>query len=330
MRTYLAKRLLMLGPLLVGVSILTFLMLRVAPADAAVAQAGLGATPERVEQLRAEMGLDRPYFPISFRSSVPFVVFNRDDQYTDWLFDALRGDLGTSFVYDAPVSEEIADRLPVTVELLLLSSLFTVLFGVPAGVLSALRQNSPADWLVRSVGVFGISIPGFWLGILFLLFPAIWWGWAPPAVYEPIWRDPVDNLQMFLLPAIALAAASAATVMRLTRSAMLDVMHHDFVRTAQAKGLRRRQVVIGHALKNALIPVVTFVGIQTVALISGAVAIELVFNLDGIGSLLFAGVFARDYPLVQGLVLFIAVVVMGMNLAVDLLYGWLDPRIRYA
>lgn len=329
MRNYALGRIAMLVPLLFGVSVLTFVMLRVVPADTAVARAGLGATEERVEELRQELGLDRPYFPISLESSPPFVSFNSDSQYGSWLGGVLRGDLGESTTFQEPVRDEIAERVPVTLELVGLSALMTVVIGVPLGVISAVRQNSPVDFLTRSVGVLGVSIPGFWLGILMLLFPAIWWGWAPPATYRHIWEDPAHNLQQFALPATALAMASSATVMRLTRSAMLDVMRNDYVRTAWAKGLRERDVMRRHAIKNAMIPVVTFIGIQIVTLISGAVIIEQVFNLNGVGKLLFTAVFSRDYTMVQGLVLVLAVVVLATNLIVDLLYGWLDPRIRY-
>jgi peptide/nickel transport system permease protein len=329
MRNYALKRVLMLGPLLLGVSLMTFVMLRIVPGDAAVARAGLSATPERVEELRHELGLDRPYFPISIDSERPFVHVHSDSQFGDWLAGVMRGDLGESTTFNAPVSDEIIERIPVTLELMLLSGLLTVFVGVPAGIVSGIRQNTPVDLAVRWISIFCMSIPTLWLGILLLLFPVIWWGWAPPVAYVPIWEDPVENLQLMLLPAITLAAASSAIVMRLTRSAMLDVLRNDFVRTARAKGLGERQVVMRHAIKNAMIPVVTFVGIQLVTLISGAVVVEQVFSINGLGRLLFTSVFSRDYAMVQGLVLFIAVAVLLMNLAVDLVYGWLDPRIRY-
>jgi peptide/nickel transport system permease protein len=245
------------------------------------------------------------------------------------MLDVVRGDLGESTTFRRPVSAEIVERLPITIELLLLSGLLMVLAGVPAGVLSGVWQNSPIDLVIRWASVCAMSVPTLWLGILLLLFPVMWWGWAPPVAYVHIWDDPVENLQLMLLPAFTLAAASSAIVMRLTRSAMLDVLRHDFVRTARAKGLRERQVVVRHAVKNAMIPVVTFVGIQLVTLISGAVVVEQVFSLNGVGRLLFTGVFSRDYAIVQGLVLVIAVSVLLMNLAVDVIYGWLDPRIRY-
>jgi peptide/nickel transport system permease protein len=275
------------------------------------------------------LGLDKPYFPIAFDASPPFVHARRDSQFGGWVLDVARGDLGESTTFRRPVGAEIAERLPVTIELLLLSALLTVLAGVPAGVLSGIWHRSPADLAIRWAGVLAMSVPTLWLGILLLLFPVIWWGWAPPVAYVHPWEDPIDNLQLMLLPAITLAAASSAIVMRLTRSAMLDVLRHDFVRTARAKGLRERQVVLRHALKNAMIPVVTFVGIQLVTLISGTVVVEQVFSLNGVGRLLFTAVFSRDYAVVQGLVLVIAVSVLIMNLAVDVLYGWLDPRIRY-
>jgi peptide/nickel transport system permease protein len=264
------------------------------------------------------------------QASPPFIAVHRDNQFGDWLIDALQFDFGESTTYNTPVRDEIVDRLPVTFELVLLSTLITVVIGVPAGIISAVRQNTVLDTLIRTVSVFGVSIPGFFLGTLLLLFPAIWWQWAPPAQYEHFWDDPINNLQMFILPSIALAAAYMATVMRLTRSAMLDVLRNDYVRTARAKGLRERRVLSQHAAKNAMIPVVTFVGLQIITMTTGAVIIEQVFNLNGIGQLLFTSIFSRDYAMVQGLVLFFAAVVLLLNLAIDLLYGWLDPRVRYA
>jgi peptide/nickel transport system permease protein len=310
-------------------SVLTFVFLRIVPGDAAVAKAGLGATPQAVEQLRQEMGLDRPYFPIELESSWRFISFHRDNQFIDWFSDAARFDFGKSTTYNTSVRAEIIDRVPVTVELVLLATLLTIVIGVPAGILSAVRQNTPLDTLVRTVGVFGISIPGFFLGTIFLLFPSIWWHWAPPTRYEHIWADPMNNLQMFMLPAIALAAAYVATIMRLTRSAMLDVLRSDYVRTAWSKGFRERQVISRHAIKNAMIPVVTYVGLQVITMATGAVIIEQVFNLNGIGRLLFTSIFSRDYAMAQGLVLLFAAIVLLTNLAVDLIYGLLDPRVRY-
>lgn len=330
MRNYILGRVLMLVPTLFVASLLTFLMLRIVPGDAAVAKAGLAATEENVAEIRKELGLDRPYFPAQFEGEAPFISFHSDNQFGDWFGDAIRFDFGTSSTYGEPVSEEILDRLPVTMELVILSTLLTVFIGVPLGILSAVRQGTWLDALTRTVSVFGVSIPSFFLGTVLLLFPAIWWQWAPPTTYVPIWEDPVENLQMFLLPSIALAAAYTATVMRLTRSAMLDVLRNDYVRTAWAKGLRERQVMSRHAIKNAMIPVVTFIGLQIITMITGAVVIEQVFNLNGIGKLLFTSIFARDYAMVQGLVLFFAVIVLFTNLAIDLLYGWLDPRVHYA
>lgn len=330
MRNYAYQRLILVLPTLAAATLLTFVFLRIVPGDAAVAKAGLGATDENVERLRKELGLDRPYFPVDLSASSPYVSFTTDSQFSAWAGDALRGDFGESAVYGEPVRSEIAERIPVTLELVLLATLLTVIIGVPAGVVSAVKQDTPIDVLSRTVSVFGLSIPGFFLGTVLLLLPALWWGWAPPAVYVSIWDDPWTNMQMFFLPAISLSAAYVATVMRLTRSAMLDVLHHDFMRTARAKGLSEYQAVLKHALKNALIPVVTFIGLQAVTMITGAVIIEQLFNLNGVGKLLFTSIFARDYAMTQGLVLFLATVVLLVNLAVDLCYGWLDPRVRYA
>ncbi len=330
MRNYILGRLIMLVPTLFVASVLTFLMLRIVPGDAAVARAGLAATEENVAEIRAELGLDRPYFPAQFEGEAPFISFHSDSQFGDWSSDAIRFDFGTSSTYGEPVRTEIVDRLPVTMELVILSTLLTIFIGVPMGIVSAVHQGTWLDAMTRTVSVFGVSIPSFFLGTILLLFPAIWWQWAPPTTYVPFWENPVENLQMFLLPSIALAAAYTATVMRLTRSAMLDVLRNDYVRTAWAKGLRERQVMSRHAIKNAMIPVVTFIGLQIITMITGAVVIEQVFNLNGIGKLLFTSIFARDYAMVQGLVLFFAVIVLFTNLAIDLLYGWLDPRVRYA
>jgi peptide/nickel transport system permease protein len=330
MRNYIVGRLLMLIPTLLVASVLTFLMLRIVPGDAAVAKAGFAATEENVAAIREELGLNRPYFPAQFESEPPFLSFHSDNQFGDWLSGAVLFDFGESSTYGEPVRVEILDRLPVTIELVLLSTLLTIAIGVPAGIIAAVRQGTWMDALMRSVSVFGVSIPSFFLGTILLLFPAIWWQWAPPQTYVSFWQDPVNNLQMFLLPSIALAAAYTATIMRLTRSAMLDVLRNDYVRTAWAKGLRESQVMSRHAIKNAMIPIVTFIGLQIITMITGAVIIEQVFNLNGIGKLLFTSIFSRDYPMVQGLVLFFAVIVLFTNLFVDLLYGWLDPRVRYA
>jgi peptide/nickel transport system permease protein len=329
MRNYAFQRLILVVPTLLAATVLTFIFLRIVPGDAAVAKAGLGATDENVEQFRKELGLDRPYFPLTTSDAFPYARFTSDDQFTDWAGDAMRADFGESTVYGESVRSEIAERIPVTLELVVLATLLTVLIGVPAGIISAVRQNTPVDVLSRTVSVFGLSIPSFFLGTVMLLLPAIWWGWAPPATYVSFWDDPWTNMQMFFLPAIALSAAYVATVMRLTRSAMLDVLHHDFVRTARAKGLRERQMLSRHALKNALIPVITFLGLQVVTMMTGSVVIEQLFNLNGVGKLLFTSIFARDYAMTQGLVLFLATVVLFLNLAVDLCYGWLDPRVRY-
>jgi peptide/nickel transport system permease protein len=319
----------MIPPLLLCVSVLTFVLLRIVPGDAAVARAGLAATPERVEKLRHELGLNRSYFPLSLEAAPPFVAFHSDSQYWSWLKDALRGDFGRSHTFQRPVAAEVGERAPVTVELLLLSALVAVCVGVPLGIMAAARRNGPLDYLVRAGSVLCLAVPAFWLGTMLLLFPAIWWNWAPPVDYVHIWDDPLHNLEQLALPVFALSAAPLAGVIRITRAAMLDVLRNDFIRTAWAKGLRERQVMARHAVRNAMIPVLSFASIQFLTLLGGAVLIEQLFNLNGLGQLLYTGVFSRDYALVQALVLLSAVTVLLVNLAVDLAYGLLDPRIRY-
>jgi peptide/nickel transport system permease protein len=228
------------------------------------------------------------------------------------------------------VVNEIADRLPVTLELLLLSGIFTLAVGVPLGIIAAISRNSLLDYVVRTASVIGLSIPAFWLGTMLLLLPALWFGWAPPTDYRPIWESPWHNIQQFAFPAVALSLATAATVVRLTRAAVLDVQSQDYIRTAWGKGLRQRQIVVRHILRNAMVPVTSFVGIQLITLIGGAVVVERLFNIDGLGQLLFTGVFSRDYALVQALVLLIGVLVLSMNVAVDVINMRLDPRVRSA
>jgi peptide/nickel transport system permease protein len=251
-------------------------------------------------------------------------------QYFDWLGKALRGDFGRSFFYHVSVAEKIQSRLPVTIELVLMATFLSVVIGIPAGIISAIRQNSWLDFLTRFVTVGALSIPSFWLGTLMLLLPSLWWRYAPPVGYVPIWKNPSTNLQQFYMPAIALAAAAAAAIMRMTRSSVLEVMRSDYVRTARAKGLRERGIVWQHVLKNAMIPVLSLVGLQVGILLGGQVIVEQIFTLPGIGRLLIDAIFQRDYFLVQAIVLYIAVAVVLINLFVDLLYAFLEPRIKYS
>jgi peptide/nickel transport system permease protein len=268
---------------------------------------------EMVEQLKRFFGLDQPWYT----------------QYLAWIGRLAHGDFGTSWRTGKPVVSLILERLPVTLELTLLSVGFALVLGMAAGVLSAIQRDRAVDQVARVGTLFGLSIPVFWQGTMLILFFSLYLRWMPPIVWVDFFTDPRRNLTIMLLPVVCLGTASAANIARTTRACMLDVLRSEYVRTAAAKGLARRKVILKHALKNALIPVVTVLGLQLGTLIGGAVITEYVFALPGVGRLVVDAVFARDYPLVQGVVLLIAVGFILSNLAVDLLYGWIDPRIRY-
>lgn len=318
MRNYIIRRLLLLVPIMLGVSFLTFAMFRLIPGDAAILRCGFGCTPEAVEAIRHETGLDRPWY----------------EQYSDWLWGVVRGDLGQSLSESKlPVTTELERRLPITGELLIMTVVFSIVLGIPPGVISAIRPGTPLDWLARVGSVLWLAIPSFWLGILIITFGLLWFDWTPPQFrhgYVPFFDDPWVNLQQFIFPSLALGLAIAAAIMRLTRSSLLEVMRNDYIRTAWSKGLRERTVVIRHALKNALIPVTTIIGIQVGALMGGAVLVERVFALPGVGLYVLEAIILRDFIVVQSVVLLFALTYVIANLAVDVLYGWLDPRIRYA
>ena len=313
MQAYIIRRVIFLVPVLFAVSIAVFVALRFMPGDITVILLGREATPEQVAELRADLGLDDP-IPI---------------QYVNWMGDLLRGDLGKSQILGNSVADEIAARLPITVEILVLTILTTAVVGVTLGVISAVFQNSPLDYLVRVTSIFGLSVPGWWVGIMILLLPAIWWSYSPPLGHVPVQQDLWDNLRQFVPPALVLAAASSAVVMRLTRAVLLDVLRQDYIRTARSKGLQERVVIARHAVKNAMIPVITVLGGQITVLFGGAVIIEQVFGLEGLGRYMFTSISARDFPVVQVLTLYTAAVVVSMNLLVDISYAWLDPRVHY-
>jgi peptide/nickel transport system permease protein len=317
MRNYIIRRLLLLVPIMLGVSFLTFALFRLIPGDAAILRCGFGCTPEALEKMREEMGLNRPWY----------------EQYGDWVWGVVRGDLGESLSESRlSVAGELERRLPITGELLIMTVVFSIVLGIPPGVISAIRPGTPLDWLARVGSVLWLAIPSFWLGILIITFGLLWFDWTPPNFkhgYVPFFDDPWVNLQQFVFPSLALGLAIAAAIMRLTRSSLLEVMRNDYIRTAWSKGLRERTVVIRHALKNALIPVTTIVGIQVGALMGGAVLVERVFALPGVGLYVLEAIILRDFIAVQSVVLLFALVYVLANLAVDVLYGWLDPRIRY-
>jgi peptide/nickel transport system permease protein len=330
---YIIRRLVTSVFILFFLSIAVFALLRIAPGNATLLQAGGGfIEKERLEALEKEKGLDRPYFPISFTADVPFIKFNSDDQYTDWAGDVLTGDLGESQLTKESVATSIWDRMPTTIELMVLTMFFTIMIGVPAGVISALYRNSAWDLVVRFGAILALSIPGFWLATMVLIVPNELWNYAPPQLGTTIklWEHPWDNFRQFAPPALVLGAAASAGIMRLTRSSLLEVMRADYVRTARAKGLRDRVVVYRHALKNVLIPVITVLGLEFTGLLGGTLIIEIIFSIKGLGNYLFQAIFLKDFAIVQAMTLYIGVVVVLTQLAIDVTYAWIDPRIRYA
>ncbi len=315
MGRYLGMRLLGAIPTLLGVTVLTFLFIRLIPGDAIAARLGTSTalSPEQLASLRAYFGLDQPLY----------------QQYWTWLTSLLHGDLGYSIRTGRPVLVEITERLPATLELAAAATLIAVAIGLPLGLLSAMRPRSRADVIARIGGLIGLSLPSFWLGTLIIVFFSLYLRWLPnTGGYVDFVHDPLGNVALIVLPAVTLGVALAAATMRMTRSAMLDVLSADYVRTAWAKGLAGALIVRRHVLKNGLIVVVTLLGIQVGQLLGGTVVVEEIFSIPGVGRMLLAAIVQRDYALVQGGVLVIAILFVLVNIVVDLLYGYLDPRIR--
>jgi peptide/nickel transport system permease protein len=311
---YLIRRLLLLVPTLIGVSIVVFVLVRLLPGDAATLQlqdAKASAADEAA--LRAQLGLDKPIYL----------------QYVDWLGTLMHGDLGHSFRSKQPIAQEIAARAPVTLELGMVSLMIAAMVATSIGVISAIRQDTWMDYTARSAAIALLAIPAFWLGTLVVTLPSVWWHWTPPLQYVKLSQDPIKNLSIIIVPALILGLGLAGGLMRLIRTQMLEVLHQDFIRTASAKGLGEQAVVTRHALKNAFIPALTVLGLQVGLLVSGAVVLESIFVLPGMGRYLLEAVQSRDYPAIQALNLIFATVIVVTNLIVDLLYGWLDPRVRY-
>ena len=316
MSRYVAVRLYSMALTLAGLTVLVFLMLRLVPGTVVEQMIGADAVVSQamVDQLKAFFGLDKPWYV----------------QYFAWVGRLAHGDLGTSWRTGKPVVLLILERLPVTLELTTLSVAFALLIGMPAGILSAIRRDRAIDQVTRVGTLLGLSVPVFWQGTMLILFFSLYLRWMPPIVWVDLVTDPRRNLTIMLLPVVCLGTASAANIARTTRACMLDVLRSEYVRTAAAKGLAGRVVILKHALKNALIPVVTVVGLQAGILLGGTVVVEEVFTLPGVGRLVLWSIYQRDYPVTQSTILFIAVLFMVINLAVDLLYRYLDPRIRYA
>ena len=313
MAYYLLRRLVGAVAVLFGVVTGTFVLSHVIPSCPACAVAGLRAGPEQIKAAAHSLGLDQPVW----------------DQYATYISGLAHGDLGTSWRTGKPVIVLILERLPVTLELTAFAVGFALLLGIPAGIVSATRRDRAVDNVTRVGTLLGLSVPVFWQGTMLILFLSIYLRWMPPVVWVDFFTDPRRNLTIMLLPALCLGTASAANVARTTRACMLDVLGSEYIRTAAAKGLRPRLVILKHALRNALIPIVTVLGLQIGILLGGTVVVEEVFTLPGVGRLVLWSIYQRDYPLTQSTILFVAVMFMTVNLAVDLLYAYLDPRIRY-
>ena len=320
MRGYIIKRLLLGIPTILGAMLLIFTIMRVIPGDVAVLIAVGGSEGEEVvaeeivEKIRVQLGLDRPVY----------------EQFGEWVWQVVTWDLGDSFILRQPVTEMLARKLPMTLQLGLMALLLSWIIAIPIGILSAVKQDTPLDYIPRFISIIGLAIPNFWLGILILTFAAAWFNWFPPIIYQTPWDDPVVNMTQLFFPCLVLGASQAAIQVRMMRTTMLEVLREDYIRTANAKGLKKFSVLWRHAMKNALIPVVTISGSQLANLIGGALVTETVFNLPGIGAATVDAVRLRDYPVIQNFVLIITTGHVLVNLLIDLLYGWLNPRIRYS
>jgi len=316
MSAYIVRRLLLIAPTLFLVTVIVFVVIRLLPGD--VVETIIGQytplTEGDREQVRHQLGLDRPWYV----------------QYFEFIGGAFVGDFGDSLQSQRPISDTLKDRLPVSAELGFLAILIGLIWAVPVGVLAAIRQDTILDYVTRSAAIAFIAIPSFWLGTMVVVFPNVWWGWAPPIQYRSFFDDPVQNLYLLIIPAAILGVGLSGSVMRLTRAQMLEVLRQDYIRTAWSKGLRERTVVLRHALKNALIPVTTLVALQVPVVVGGTVVLETIFSVPGMGAYLVQAANAKDYPVIQAVNLLVALVVVFANLAVDIVYVYLDPRVRYS
>ncbi len=313
---YIAQRLVSLVPVLIGISLVTFFLIRLVPGDVVDLMLGNETMLDegRRQELRRVFGLDEPIYV----------------QYITWAGDVVRGDLGTSLRTGQSVRGEIFKKMPVTLELTVFSVVIALLIAIPTGIIAAVRAGSPAEAAAQGISLLGLSIPNFWLGTLLILVTSRYFHWFPAANYVSFVDDPWKNVQIFILPAIALGAALAAITMRMMRSSLLEVLKREYITTARAKGLANGAVISRHAIRNAMIPVITVVGIQIGRLLGGAIIIEELFNLPGMGRLAIDAIEQRDYPMIQGVVLVTTVAFVLINLAVDILYSYIDPRIRYS
>ncbi len=316
MTVYIVRRMLLMIPTLFGISVVVFMMVRFLPGSAIDTLVGdfSAASAELRQELRAQYSLN---------DSLP-------QQYVKWISGVLRGDLGESIIGSRGVSNEIQRRIVPSLELAGFALLFGLVIALPIGVIAAVRSDTWLDYIMRSSAIGFLSIPGFWLATLIITLPGRYWQWTPPLEYAPLTQDLGKNISVLIIPSLLVALSLSGAVMRLTRAQMLEVLHQDYIRTAWSKGLRERAVIARHALKNTMIPVVTIIGVQIPALIGGVVIMETIFGIPGIGSYLYGAIVARDYPIVQGVNLMVAAIVLFSNLAVDVAYAYLDPRIRYS
>ncbi len=338
MRAYIIRRLLLIIPTLFILSILVFLLVRFLPGnvidliearmEAIAGGPGWAGPAIDREALLRMMGLD---VPVWVQYGRWMGVLRTPDWFTgESRFNGiLQGTLGQSLMNPLSVEETILASLPVTLELGILALVIGLVIALPIGIYSAIRQDTAADYVGRSIAIIGMATPNFWLGLMVMIFPAIWWGWSPPMEWIPFTEDPLGNLRGLIIPSVILGTALSASTMRMTRTMMLEVLRQDYIRTAWSKGLRERVVVIRHTIKNALIPVVTLIGLQLPILVGGAVIMENIFNLPGLGRLMVGTLNERDYPVVSGVNLFFGTAVLGINLMIDMIYLYLDPRVRY-
>ena len=332
MRAYINRRLLLIIPTLLILTILVFLSVRFIPGDIIDVMVGdlayMGAGDIDREAVERKLGLDVPVY-VQYGRWIG-VLPTPDPTIEESHFNGiLQGTLGESLLGGLTVQQRILSRLPVTIELGVLAIAIGLLIALPVGIYSAIRQYTVADYVGRSIAVVGLATPNFWLGIMVMIYPVIWWGWSPPMQLIPFREDPLGNLGMFLIPSLILGTYLSAATMRMTRTMMLEVLRQDYIRTAWSKGLKERVVVMRHAVKNALIPVVTLIGLQMPILVGGSVIMENIFNLPGLGRLMLDALQVRDYPLVSGINLLFATAVIGINLMIDLIYPYLDPAVRY-
>ena len=318
MQAYIAKRFLLFIPTLLLATLVVFVLLRLIPGDPAmvklVGETGEAKfTQEQLAAMRAKLGTDKPLYV----------------QYGSWLWGMLQLDFGMSLFFEEPVAKDLATKFPITLELTVLALLIATLVAVPLGMVSAIKQDSPTDYVARIITISGVALPNFWVGILIVYFLVLLFSWMPPLGYVNVWEDPATNLKQLIFPALALGFYNMAFTARVTRSSMLEVYREDYIRTARAKGLAERIVVLRHALKNALLPMATVSGYEFGRLLAGTVVIESIFMVPGMGKLLLDSVLHRDYITVQAIVVVTTVSVLILNLVLDVIYGWLNPRIRF-